>query len=89
MDLTVNEYREFLEDFSFTCSEFKKWLNSVILRGNRVKFPYHMNEIETELKFEDRKVHIMLDIKDQAYQWLENNYWEGGDNADGKWIRKS
>jgi hypothetical protein len=47
MDMTVNEYREFLEDFSFTVSEFKKWLNDVVLRGDRVTFPYMVEEFDT------------------------------------------
>lgn len=49
MDMTVNEYREFLEDFSFTVSEFKKWLNDVVLRGDRVHFPYIVEEFKTSL----------------------------------------
>jgi hypothetical protein len=53
MEMTVNEYREFLEDFSFTVSEFKKWLNDVVLRGDRVLFPYRVDEFQTSLKFED------------------------------------
>lgn len=53
MEMTVNEYREFLEDFSFTVSEFKKWLNNVVLRGDRVLFPYSVDEFATTLKFED------------------------------------
>lgn len=76
MDMTVNEYREFLEDFSFTVSEFKKWLNDVVLRGDRVKFPYRVDEFGTSLKFEDQKMHIMVDIEDKAYQYLEEQFWK-------------
>lgn len=75
MNLTVNEYREFLEDFSFTASEFKKWLNDVVLRGDRVTFPYKMEEFQTSLRFEDSKMHLMLDVEDQAYKYLEQRYW--------------
>lgn len=45
MNITTNEYREFLEDFSFTANEAMKWMNSVILRGNRVRFPFKMDQI--------------------------------------------
>jgi len=71
MNMTVNEYREFLEDFSFTASEFKKWLNDVVLRGDRVLFPYTMDEFETSVKFEDQKMHLMFGVEDQAYKYLE------------------
>ena len=44
MEMTSNEYREFLEDISFTTTEIKKWLNDVVLRGDNAHFPYHMSE---------------------------------------------
>ena len=75
MDMTSNDYREFLEDFSFTVSEFKKWLNMVIFRGNRVKFPYKMEEFKTSVRFEDQKMHVMIGVEDKAYRFLEQTYW--------------
>jgi len=76
MDITANEYREFLEDFSFTASEMKKWLNDVVLRGDKVKFPYNLEEFQTFLRFESEKMHIMIDIEDKAYQFLESRLWK-------------
>ena len=75
LNLTVNEYREFLEDFSFTASEFKKWLNDVVLRGDRITFPYTMDEFQTSVRFEDSKMHLLIDVEDQAYKYLEQRYW--------------
>lgn len=75
MDLTTNEYREFLEDISFTVSEAKTWLNDVVLRGNKVRFPYAVEEFKTTLKFEAQKMHLMLDIEDKAYRFLEEEFW--------------
>lgn len=75
MDMTTNEYREFLEDVSFTVSECKTWLNDVILRGNKVRFPYAVEEFKTTLNFEDAKMHLMLDIEDKAYRFLEEEFW--------------
>ena len=51
--MTSNEYREFLEDLSFTTSELKKWLNDVVLRGDRIKFPFKRDQIMSSLKFEN------------------------------------
>ena len=76
MDMTSNEYREFLEDVSFTTSEIKKWLNDVVLRGDNILFPYAMDEFETYLKFESQKMHVMIDIEDKAYKYLEDHFWE-------------
>ena len=53
IDLTQNEYREFLEDISFTTSEIKKWFNDVVLRGDRIKFPYNFEEFQTTLNFQN------------------------------------
>jgi hypothetical protein len=40
INMTPNEYREFLEDLSFTANEWKKWLNDVVFRGDDIKFPF-------------------------------------------------
>jgi len=75
MDMTQNEYREFLEDMSFSTSEFKKWLNDVVLRGDRVRFPYNLKEFQTSLNFQKNKVHVMIDVEDDAYVYLEQALW--------------
>lgn len=80
MEMTVNEYREFLEDFSFTVSEFKKWMNDVVLRGDRVNFPYTMGEFNTSVKFEDMKMHLLFGVEDDAYKYLEQRFWRDGDD---------
>lgn len=76
MDMTTNEYREFLEDISFTTSEIKKWLNDVIFRGDKVTFPYAMDEFETTVSFENKKMHMMIDVEDKAYKYLEDHFEE-------------
>jgi hypothetical protein len=76
MNMTSTDYQEFLEDFSFSVSEFKQWANDVVLRGNRVKFPYTFDQFQTFLRFEEQKMHIMLDIEDNAYQFLESRMWK-------------
>ena len=74
MDVTPNEYREFLEDMSFTTTEIKKWMNDVVLRGGNAHMPYNMKEFQTWFKFESQKVHIMIDVEDEAYQVLEKEF---------------
>jgi hypothetical protein len=51
MNLTPNEYREFLEDMSFTTTEIKKYFNDVVFRGDNAHLPYHMSEFQTTLEF--------------------------------------
>lgn len=43
MDLTENEYREFLSTYGFTMNYLKKWLNDVYLRDG-IFFPYNVSE---------------------------------------------
>jgi len=50
MKTTENEYREFLQSLGFTLNEMKKWMNDVILLDG-IKFPYAVDEIQTEVKF--------------------------------------
>lgn len=69
-------YNEFLSDFSQACEHFMTWMNGDILRGNKVKFPYHMDELRTYFQFEDSKMHIMIDAEDKLYQFLETEFWD-------------
>jgi len=41
MDMTTNEYRQFLATFGFTNNFMKKYLNHQIFKDG-VKFPYNM-----------------------------------------------
>jgi hypothetical protein len=50
IDMSENEYAEFLTDFSLTLNSIKKHYNDVILR-NGVPFPYDVPEFYTSLKF--------------------------------------
>jgi hypothetical protein len=50
MNLTPNEYREFLSTFGFTNNYMKKWMNDVVFRPG-VRFPYNMQEVYTTIKF--------------------------------------
>ena len=43
MNMTMNEYREFMEDVQSTAATLMKWNNDVILRGDRIVFPYAMD----------------------------------------------
>ena len=43
MELTENEYREFLSTYGFTMNYLKKWLNDVYFRDG-VFFPYNVSE---------------------------------------------
>jgi hypothetical protein len=51
-------------------------MNDVVLRGDRVLFPYKMDEIKTFLRFEDQKMYVMLDVADKAYEFLESKFWK-------------
>lgn len=75
MSMTSNEYQEFLEDFSLTVGEFKKWMNDVVLRGDRVTFPYNLEEFDTTVKFHPGTMHVMIDVEDKAYKFLEDKFW--------------
>jgi hypothetical protein len=46
MELTENEYREFLSTYGFTLDYIKKFLNDVYFR-NGVFFPYNVSEFDT------------------------------------------
>ena len=75
MNLTPNEYREFLSTFGFTNNYMKKWMNDVVFR-NGVRFPYNMSEIYTTIKFQEKSAHIFLEVEDNAAKVLEKGLWK-------------
>lgn len=74
MELTENEYREYLSTFGFTMNYLKKWLNDVYFRDG-ILFPYNVSEFKTEVSFQETSMHIMLEVEDDAEQFFEDNYW--------------
>lgn len=80
--MTTNDYREFLEDVSFTVKEFKNWLNEIVFKGDDVRFPWTVDELETSVSFENHKLHVMIDVEDKAYMFMEDFYW-----TDTEWDR--
>lgn len=79
MNITEDDYQEYLDDLSFSFSEFKKWMNDVALRGDRVVFPYHPTEFATSVKIDEGHMRVMFEIEDLAYKWLEGEFWIPGD----------
>lgn len=61
MILSPVEYREFISTFGFTMNYMKKWLNQVVFRQG-LKFPFRMEELETQLKFQEQSMHILIDV---------------------------
>ena len=74
MELTENEYREYLSTFGFTMNYIKKYLNDVYFRDG-IFFPYNVSEFQTKVNFQAKSMHIMLEVEDNAEQYFEENYW--------------
>lgn len=75
IDVTENEYREFLQSLGFTLNEMKKWLNDVILLDG-IKFPYKLDEIKSEIKFQQGSMHWFMELEDNLANYLEDEFWD-------------
>lgn len=73
MELTENEYREFLSTYGFAMNYIKKWMNDVYLREG-IYFPYNVEEFYTTVFFKEKSMHIMLEVEEGAEQYYEDNY---------------
>lgn len=74
MNMTQNEYREFLSTWGFTMSFMKKWMNEVVFRDG-IRFPFKMEELDTELEFQEKSMHIMLEVNSKAADFFEKEFW--------------
>lgn len=75
LGVTENEYREFLQAFGFTLNEQRKWLNDVILLEG-IKFPYTIEEIKTEVKFNEGSMHVFMEVEKEAVDFFEEEFWD-------------
>jgi len=53
----------------------KKWLNDVILLDG-IKFPYALDEIKTEVKFQQGSMHAFMEIEKNFANYLEDEFWD-------------
>ena len=74
MDMSASEYREFLSTFGFTMNYMKKWLNQVFFRPG-LKAPFTIDELETEVKFADGTMHLLLSVNQRAADFFEKEFW--------------
>lgn len=97
MKITENEYREFLSTFGFYLNKQKDWLNDHVLNNGRgVHLPMGTDEIKLQLGFQEKSLHIFVEIMKDAGEWLETEWWdkeykeEKGvkehDDADWDWM---
>lgn len=79
MNMTKGDYREFLSTFGFTMNFMKKWLNDVVLRRG-VRLPFKMEELETEVKFQEKSMHLLLEVNNDAAKFFEKEFWSAEDS---------
>ena len=65
MEVTANEYREFLATLGFTMEYMKKWLNENFFRGG-VYAPYNVEEFKTNVLFREKSMHLLLEVEKHA-----------------------
>jgi len=65
MDMTANEYREFMATLGFTMEYMKKWLNENFYKGG-IYAPYNIDEFKTNIMFREKSMHILLEVEKDA-----------------------
>lgn len=64
MNMTTNEYRAFLAEFSLTLNYIKDWSNDVFLRPGQ-PFPYDVEEFWTFLEFEPNTMYFLFETEEE------------------------
>lgn len=75
MQLTSNEYREFISSFGFYMNYMKKWMNNVYFK-NGLTFPYNPQELYTTLEFQEKQLHVMIEVEGEMDKFLEDELWD-------------
>lgn len=74
MDLSKNEYREFISTLGFSARYWKDWINQSVFKGG-VRFPYKPNEFLTDLKFQAKSAHLFFELEPEIANLLEKDFW--------------
>lgn len=75
LNMSKNDYKEFLSQLGFWMNHIKKWLNTDILKHG-VLFPYGVDEFKSKVYFKEKSMHITLEVEDEAAQYFEDEYWK-------------
>merc|ERR1719163_855948 len=75
MNLTPNEYREFISSFGFFQNYLKKWFNNVYFK-NGLSFPYNPRELYTSLDFQEKQLHVMIEVEGEMGEFMEDEFWD-------------
>ena len=73
MEMSENDYKEFIATLEYTMSYVKKWLNDVHLREPQL-FPYRIDEFDTHLQINPGQMHIMLEVEDDAGEFFKDEF---------------
>ena len=75
MGMTENDYREFLSSYSFSLVEQMRWMNDVLFVDG-IEFPYGIDEIYSTVEFENKSMHIFIEVEDAAAEFFEEEFWD-------------
>ena len=75
MNMSKQDYKEFLAQFGFWMNNIKKWLNTDILPKGLL-FPYGVDEFRSQVYFKEKSMHITLEVEEEASQYFEDKYWQ-------------
>jgi len=74
LNITVNEYKEFISNFGFFASYMRTYLNNVYFKHGII-FPYNPDEIYTHIVFNKGQMHLLLDLLDDADKFFKAELW--------------
>lgn len=75
LKFTANEYREFISSFGFFQNYLKKWLNNVYFKPG-LDFPYNPQELYTSLEFQEKQMHVMIEVEAGMGEFMEDELWD-------------
>ena len=73
--LSKSEFRQWVADFAKFNNWVKKMLNNDFLK-NGLPMPYTSNELLTNLEFQERQMHVMIEVGDHLDQYIEDVFWD-------------
>ena len=86
LNITTNEYKEFISTFGFFMSYMRTYLNNVYFK-NGIKFPYNPEEIYTSIVFNKGQMHVLLDLLEDADKFFKAELWNENQKKNAQLLR--
>lgn len=75
LNITANEYVAYMDSLSNSYHVKQELFNDMVFKGDKMKFPFTMKELETIIEFGPQQMYVLLKVENDVETFLEDEFW--------------